>query len=55
MKNYLDNGINRTGFLAKATVDALGHINIVSSGSSAAIGSLFGFDGDGLMIMQHNK
>jgi hypothetical protein len=51
--NYLDNGINGTGLLAESTVDALGHINIVSSGSSASVSSLLGFNGDGLSIMQN--
>lgn len=34
--------------LAKTAVNALGHINIVSGGSSAAIGSLFCFNGNRL-------
>lgn len=43
-----NNGIDRAALLAVSTVDALGHINIVSGGSSASIFTLLGFNGDGL-------
>lgn len=44
----LNDGIDRTSFLAKATVNTLGHVDIVSGRSSTAIGSLLGFDGNSL-------
>jgi hypothetical protein len=43
-----DNGIHRTAFLAEATVDTLGHINIVSCCPSATVLSFLGFDCDSL-------
>lgn len=47
-KLTFDNGIHRTTLLAVTTVDTLGHINIISGCSSAAIFTFFGLDGDGL-------
>lgn len=44
----LDNGVNRAGLLAETAVDALCHIDIVASGSSASILTLLGLDGNGL-------
>lgn len=44
----LDDGIDRTSFLAETTVDALGHIDIVSSGLPAPVVSGLRFDGNGL-------
>lgn len=42
----LDNSVDGTGFLAKSTVNALSHVNIVSSGSSGTVGSGLAFDCD---------
>merc|ERR1711862_837696 len=36
----LNNGINRAGLLTESTIDALGHVNIVSCCSSSSICSL---------------
>lgn len=44
----LDNGVDGARLLAEAAVDALGHVDIVAGGSSGAVGSLLGLDGDGL-------
>ena len=44
----LNNGVDGAGFLAETAVDALGHVDIVTGGSARAIGTLFGFNGDGL-------
>lgn len=46
--SYLNYGINRTGFLAEATVDTLGHINVITCGPPAAISSSLSFNGNGL-------
>ena len=43
-----NNSIDRTAFLAETTVDALGHVNIISSRPAAAILSLLCFNGNGL-------
>lgn len=43
-----NNSINGATLLAVAAINALGHINIVSSCSSTAILALFGFNCDGL-------
>ena len=42
----LDNSVNGASFLAETTEDALGHIDIVLSGSARAIGTGLGFDLD---------
>lgn len=44
----LDNGVHRARLLAVATVDALGHVDIVLVCSSRPVDSLLGLDGDGL-------
>lgn len=44
---YLNNSINGTGFLTKSTVDALGHIDIVTDRPPGIIGAWFSFDRDG--------
>ena len=43
---HLYNGVHGAGLLAKATVDALCHVNVVSSGSSAPICPHLGFNCD---------
>lgn len=43
-----NDSIDRTALLAETTVNALCHVNIVSSCSPASIFSLLGFDGNGL-------
>ena len=45
---HLHNGVHRAGLLAKATIDALCHVNVVSSGSSAPIRPHLGFNCDSL-------
>ena len=45
---YLDNGVHRTSLLAEATVDALGHVDVISGGASATICPSFRLNGDGL-------
>ena len=45
---YLHNGIHGTCFLAEATVDALGHINVISGGPAAAVSPGLCLYGDGL-------
>lgn len=42
----LNNSVDGTGFLAKSTVNALCHVNIVSSGSSGTVGSGLAFNCD---------
>lgn len=44
----LDNGIDRARLLTVATVNALGHVDIVLVCSSGAVDSLFRLDGNGL-------
>lgn len=44
----LNDGINWTCLLAKATVNTLRHVNVITSRSSAAIGALFSLDSDRL-------
>lgn len=44
----LDNGVDGAGLLAEAAVDALGHVNVIAGGTAGAIGTLLGFDGNGL-------
>ena len=44
----LYDGVHRTSFLAEPTVDALGHVNVISGGSPAAVRTYLGLDGDGL-------
>jgi hypothetical protein len=45
-KHTFNNCIDRTAFLAEATIDALCHVNIISCCPSATIFSLFRFDCD---------
>lgn len=40
----LDNSVHWTSFLTKSAVDALGHVNIVSRGSSSTILAFFHFN-----------
>lgn len=42
----LNNGVNRTGFLAESTEDALGHVNVILSGSSSSVISRLSLDSD---------
>ena len=44
----LHDGVNRTGLLAEAAVDALGHVNVVSGCPPRSVRSLLGLDSDGL-------
>lgn len=44
----LHDGVDGARLLAEAAVDALGHVNVVAGGAARAVGTLFGFDGDGL-------
>ena len=44
----LHNGIDRAALLTQTAVNALGHINVVTSCPSAAVHTLLGFNGDGL-------
>ncbi|EDK41018.2 conserved hypothetical protein [Meyerozyma guilliermondii ATCC 6260] len=44
----LHDGIHGTRFSTVATVDTLGHVNVVLVGSSQSIGTFFCLDGDGL-------
>lgn len=44
----LNDRVDRTGFLAEAAIDALGHVNVVTGSSAGAIGALLGFDGNSL-------
>lgn len=41
-----DNGVDGTALLTETTVDALGHVNVVASGPSAAVLTLLCLDGD---------
>ena len=43
-----DNGINRASLLAKSTINAFCHVDIVSGSSSRTIGSGFTLDSDGI-------
>ena len=52
---YLHYGIHRTGFLAKATVYALGHVNVIAYGSPAAVSPGFCFYSDGLKEREREK
>lgn len=52
---YLHNGINRAGLLAEATVDALGHINVIACSSPAAVSASLSLDGDGLSTTRDGK
>jgi hypothetical protein len=47
-QHTFNNSINRATLLAIATVDTLGHVDIVSGRSAASILTFFGFNGDGL-------
>src|SRR5207247_4062363 len=40
-------GIDRTGFLAQAAINALHHVDVVARGAAAAVGPRLRFDGDG--------
>ena len=44
----LHNGVNRAGFLAITTVDALGHVDIVTGRPATSILTLLSFDSNGL-------
>lgn len=44
----LHNCVDGARLLTEATVDAFGHIDIVASGSSTTVSTVFGLDGDGL-------
>src|SRR5680860_401667 len=45
----LDNGLDRTGFLAEAAIDALDHVDVVTRGAArAVIAPRPRLDGDGL-------
>lgn len=44
----LNDGVDWTCLLAKATVNTLRHVNVITSRSSASIGALFSLDGDRL-------
>src|SRR5436190_17584755 len=44
----LDDGVDRASFLAKTTVDALHHVDVVACGAAAAVFAWLGFDSDGL-------
>lgn len=44
----LDNSINRATLLAVTTVDALGHINVISGCPSTSVLAFLGLDGDSL-------
>ena len=46
---YLHDGVNRTRLLTEPTVDALGHVDVVASGSTTAVGSSLRLDRDGLV------
>lgn len=45
---HLHDGIHRAGLLAEATVDALGHVDVVARGAAAAVRPGLGLNGDGL-------
>ncbi len=42
-----DDGVHWAAFFAKAAEDALGQINVVACGATAAVSTLVRFDGDG--------
>lgn len=44
----LYDGINWTALLAETAIDALRHVNVISSRPSASVLTLLGLDGDGL-------
>ena len=45
----LDDGIDRTGFLAKAAIDAFHHVDVVANGApGAVVAARTGLDGDRL-------
>lgn len=52
---YLNNGINRTGFLAEAAVDAFGHVDVIARGPPAAIGSSLSLNSDSLRSIEKGK
>ena len=43
-----DDGVDRAGLFAKTAVDAFGHVDVIAGRAPAAIGALFGLDGDRL-------
>ena len=45
---HLNDGVHRAGLLAEATVDALGHVDVVACGPAAAVGPRLSLNGDGL-------
>ena len=50
---HLYNGIHRTGFLTKSTVDTFGHVDIISGCPTATILPLLGFNSDRLSTKTH--
>merc|ERR1719508_170128 len=44
----LHNGVHGTSLLAEATVDTLGHVDVVSCGPPSSVLPLLSLDGDGL-------
>lgn len=44
----LDDGVNWTGLLAVSAVDALGHVDVVASGPSGAVGTRLALNCDGV-------
>jgi len=50
----LNNGIHRTCLLTEATVDALGHVNIISCGSSASVSPHLCFNCDSLLAAKES-
>ena len=44
----LDDGIDRTGFLAETAIDAFRHVDVVAGRPAAAVVTRLGLDGDGL-------
>ena len=44
----LHNGVYRTSLLAKPTINAFGHVDIVTSSFPAPVSARFGFNRDGL-------
>lgn len=44
----LHNGIHWTRLLTEATINAFGHVDVVSGSASASISSCFSLNGDGL-------
>lgn len=49
---HLHNGVDRTGLLAEAAVDALGHVDVVTGGPATTISTRLCLDGDSLAQTQ---